>query len=414
MSVTHELDGFICAFNSDHCCRYCLTHHRDVKNIYKESQTLIRTAASHDLQVKQVQNVHADKSMYGISEISVLSNLPSFHPITSLPPDIMHDILEGIMPKRTSCLLHTIVSTRLCSAVQICQRINTFTYGTNDKRNRPPVFKEKDIFDKRIPGPSTKSKYNAHRNTTYCFIFIHVGKAMEKYCLFINLPFILLDFIGKVPYWFLYELLQQIWDILYSDYPRKSWLSALEQSVQEFLQLFQTIFPEQFIPKFHFLLHAARNTSKYGPLKRQMNLRYEAKHHLLKQIANRCNNFINLPCTVSRRVQLRQCYELMDENTFKSYGISGKFRERRTTSGEEIPLFVEIKYIIRIEKEWRFIVHCYDTVTFKENLWCYEIKPSDVNLVLNKNEFLTHKAEDCYRINNEYFIRVPYRLTLVE
>jgi hypothetical protein len=82
--------------------------------------------------------------------------------------------------------------------------------------------------------------------------------------------------------------------------------------------------------------------------------------------------------------------------------------------GEEIPLFVEIKYIIRIEEEWRFIVHCYDTVTFKEDLWCYEIKPSDVNLVLNKNEFLTHKAEDCYRINNECFIRVPYRLTLVE
>jgi hypothetical protein len=96
--------------------------------------------------------VPADKSMYGINEESTLSNLSSFHPITSLPPDIMHDILEGIMPKLTSCLLHTIVSTRLCSAAQICQRINIFTYGTSDKRNRPPVFKEKDIFDKRIPG----------------------------------------------------------------------------------------------------------------------------------------------------------------------------------------------------------------------------------------------------------------------
>jgi len=247
---------------------------------------------------------------------------------------------------------------------------------------------------------------------------------------------------------------------LYSDYPRKSWLSTLEQSIQEFLQLFQTIFPDQFVPKFHFLLHAARNISKYGPLKRQMNLRYEAKHHLLKQIANRCNNFINLPRTISRRVQLRQCYELMDENIFKCNGVSGKLRQRRTTSfenviqnallddhlftygefiqyvkwlqvdnvkykigdffvfyllgGEEIPLFVEIKYIIYIEKEWRFIVHCYATVAFRENLWCYEIKPSDVNLVLNKNEFLTHKAENCYWINNLCFIRAPYRLTLVE
>ena len=64
---------------------------------------------------------------------------------------------------------------------------------------------------------------------------------------------------------------------------------------------------------------------------------------------------------------------------------------------EEIPLFVAMKYIIYIEKKWHFIAHCYDTVTvtFKENLWCYEIKPSYVNLLLNKNEFLKHKAEDC-------------------
>ncbi|CAF3914769.1 unnamed protein product [Rotaria sp. Silwood1] len=280
-----------------------------MKHIYKESQTLISTAASHDLQVKQIQNVPADKSIYGINEESILSNLSSFHPITSLPADIMHDILEGIKPKLTSCLLHTVVSNRLCSASKICQLINKFTYGTNDRRNHPPVLKEKDIFDKRIP-----------------------GKAMEKYCLFLNLPFMLISFIDKVPYWFLYTLLRQIWNILYSDYPRRSWLSTLEELIEEFLQLFQNIFPEQFIPKFHFLLHAARNISKYGPLKRQMNLRYEAKHHLLKQIANRCNNFINLPCTVSRRIQLHQCDEIMDENMFKCNGIIGKLRKRQTTS----------------------------------------------------------------------------------
>ncbi|CAF3885805.1 unnamed protein product [Rotaria sp. Silwood1] len=404
-----------------------------------ESQTLISTAASHDLQVKQIQNVPDDKSIYGINEEFLLSNLSSFHPITSLPADIMHDILEGIIPKLTSCLLHTVVSNRLCSASKICQLINKFTYGTNDRRNHQPVLKEKDIFDKIIPDKR---------------------KAMEKYCLFLNLPFMLIGFIDKVPYWFLYTLLRQIWNILYSDYPRRSWLSTLEELIEEFLQLFQNIFPEQFIPKFHFLLHAARNTSKYGPLKRQMNLRYEAKHHLLKQIANRCNNFINLPRTLSRRIQLRQCDELIDENMFKCNGISGKLHKRQTTSfkqtiqntllddnlftdkefiqyvkwvqidnvkykigdffvfylvgGEEIPLFVEIKYIVYLEEEWRFIVHCYDTVTFKENLWCYEIKPSAVYLVLNKNEFLTHKAEDCYRINNLYFIRVPYRLTPAE
>ncbi|CAF5142511.1 unnamed protein product [Rotaria sp. Silwood1] len=269
-----------------------------------------------------------------------------------------------------------------------------------------------------------------------------------------------MDIVNRIPYWFLYELLRQIWDILYSDYPRKSWLSTLEDLIQEFLQLFQTIFPEQFIPKCHFLLHAARNTAKYGPLKRQMNLRYESKHHLLKKIANRCNNYINLPCTISKRVQLRQCYELMEENIFKCSGISGKFHSRRKISfrkeiqnalrddylfdydelteyvkwvvlnnikykigdvfvfyllgGEEIPLFGEIKYIINNKKAWRFIVHCYETISFRENLHCYEISPSNAYVVLGENEFLTHKAEDCYFLNNSYFVRVPYRLTHVE
>ncbi|CAF3880552.1 unnamed protein product [Rotaria sp. Silwood2] len=302
---SHELGGFTCAFNSGRCCRYCLIYHRDMKHVYKESDSLMRTAASHDSHAKHIHNVSNDKSLYGVNEKSVLSTLPSFNPITCLPPDIMHDILEGIMPKFTNCLLHTIVSNRLCTSSQICHRINNFIYGINDRRNRPPAFKEKEILDKRVP-----------------------SKTMEKYCLFLNLSFILIDIIDKILYWFLYKLLRQIWDILYSDYPRKSWFSTLEQLIQEFIQLFQTIFPGQFIPKCHFLLHAARNTAKNGPLKRQMNLRYESKHHLLKKIANRCNNFINLPRTISRRAQLRQCYDLMDDKCLKSGGISGRFRSR--------------------------------------------------------------------------------------
>ncbi|CAF3832604.1 unnamed protein product [Rotaria sordida] len=381
--AAHELGGFTRTFTTGYFCRYCFTHHHDMKHIYKESQTLIRTAESHDIQLKHVENVPSDKSMYGINEASALSFISSFHPITSLPPDLMHDAMEGIMPKLTSCLLHVVVSNRLCTSSKICQMINKFTYGSNDKRNRPTVLKEKDISEKII-----------------------------------------------------------------------------RELIEEFIQLFQTIFPEQFTPKFHYLLHAARNTAKYGPLKRQMNLRYEAKHHLLKQIANRCNNFINLPYTISKRIQLRQYYELIDENVFKLNNVSGKIHTRPKITfnqliqkallddnqfiygdivefvkwvlidnvkykvgdffvayllgGEEISLFVKIKFIIHILKQWRFIVQCYDTITFRQNLWCYEINPSNNNCILSKNEFLTHKAEDCYYINNSYFIRAPYRLTVIE
>ena len=82
--------------------------------------------------------------------------------------------------------------------------------------------------------------------------------------------------------------------------------------------------------------------------------------------------------------------------------------------GEEIPLFVKIKFIIHIAKQWRFIVECYDTIRFRQNLWCYEIRPSNNNIILSKDEFLRYKAEGCYYIDNSYFIRVSYRLTTIE
>lgn len=123
-----------------------------MKNIYKESQVIIRTKRSHDSMVKHIQNVPGDKRMYGINEESALLSFPSFHPIDCLPPDIMHDVMEGIMPKLISCILHTIMSTRLSTAVQICRRINQFEYGKSNRKNRPPMLKENDIFDRRIPG----------------------------------------------------------------------------------------------------------------------------------------------------------------------------------------------------------------------------------------------------------------------
>ena len=48
--------------------------------------------------------------------------------------------------------MHTTVSNRICAAPELCQRINKFTYDTNDRRNRPVMLKEKDVFNKRIPG----------------------------------------------------------------------------------------------------------------------------------------------------------------------------------------------------------------------------------------------------------------------
>ncbi|CAF2101603.1 unnamed protein product [Rotaria magnacalcarata] len=92
---------------------------------------------------------------------------------------------------------------------------------------------------------------------------------------------------------------------------------------------------------------------------------------------------------------------IMDNIKFKV----GDFFVGFLLGGEEIPIFVKIKYILNMSEQWKFVVQCFDTVTFKQNLWCFEIKPPNNNLIFSKNDFISHKSEDCYYIDNSYFIR---------
>ncbi|CAF1516370.1 unnamed protein product [Didymodactylos carnosus] len=96
----------------------------------------------------------------------------------------------------------------------------------------------------------------------------------------------------------------------------------------------------------------SRNTAKFGSLKKQMNLRYEAKHRLLKQLATRCNSFINVSKTVSKRVQLRQCYELMHDNILKSNGTSSKITKRKMASFKhEIQEAMKQDFVFKYEND---------------------------------------------------------------
>ena len=55
-----------------------------------------------------------------------------------------------------------------------------------------------------------------------------------------------------------------------------------------------------------------------GPLVRQWCMRFEAKHHYFKRLAQGMNNFKNLPKTLAMRHQRLQCYWLSENDSFLS------------------------------------------------------------------------------------------------
>lgn len=97
--AAHGLAGFEQSFRGPYACRFCCCTVDEIQSTeVSEGEFSVRTKACHDL---HVQNVVQGKnaSHLGVKGSCVLRNtLQHFHPITGFPPDILHDLFEGIVP----------------------------------------------------------------------------------------------------------------------------------------------------------------------------------------------------------------------------------------------------------------------------------------------------------------------------
>ena len=78
------------------------------------------------------------KVSFGISRDSILNELQEFHVTSGMPPDIMHDIFEGVAVVELHCMLKALIQeSRLFGLPQLNNRIKKFPYGIPDRNNKP-------------------------------------------------------------------------------------------------------------------------------------------------------------------------------------------------------------------------------------------------------------------------------------
>lgn len=89
---------------------------------------------------------------YGINRLSILDELPYFDLTLCLPHDIMHVILEGVLPRNIRLLLyHCIVGEKYFTINHLNAVLLRFKYGEHEKFNSPrPIDRE------RVTGNSDK------------------------------------------------------------------------------------------------------------------------------------------------------------------------------------------------------------------------------------------------------------------
>jgi len=302
----HGIGGFNPVFNSGRICRHCMVCYSGIRDVMSEDDCLLRSTDGHKY---HVQSILADgdlKAVYGVYGECPLSSLDYFDPIQCLPPDVMHDVLEGVMVFIVDMVIKRLVHQRILTMKRIASCMRSFKYGSADITDKPEALPDDFVAKKKSIS----------------------GRAVEKWCLFRLLPL----YIGHlVPAdcveWQLYLSCRCICDFVLAPVVAKDELGMLEVLIAHHHRLLADIGANCFFPKMHYLVHYPRLMMLFGPLRHLWSMRFEANHQYFKQLAKRTRNFKNITATLAGRYQRKKCCEQAGENC---RGASLLFPENQT------------------------------------------------------------------------------------
>ena len=111
----------------------------------------MRSRKMYDQHAAMVSTDPESASVYGVKAQSELNNSKYFHVVDGLPSDIMHGILEGVLPLHFKVMLRKfIVEEKRFTINELNRRFQGFAFGTSDYRNKPSLLKNITASDCHI------------------------------------------------------------------------------------------------------------------------------------------------------------------------------------------------------------------------------------------------------------------------
>ncbi|XP_078495299.1 uncharacterized protein LOC144742535 [Ciona intestinalis] len=156
----HELGGFRKCFSSGRICRFCMCLHSELKQKTCEEDFVLRNPTTHAQHVSGVEMDSTLSCAYGVLESCAFSSVIGFSPVTSLPPDIMHDCMEGVQQYFLQYLFRHLSSEKICSISELNEKLSCFPYGPTDYKNKP----------RSLPGQVVRvnGKFSMCASETWC------------------------------------------------------------------------------------------------------------------------------------------------------------------------------------------------------------------------------------------------------
>lgn len=336
----HSLAGFHESFNVEKFCRFCCLNRDQIANT-EARDCQLRTVEQHNAFVEELES--SDKqSVNGVKQVCVLSkHLSYFHPVTGFPPDILHDLFEGVIPVELCLCLKELIRKGFITFDGLNRRIKLFPYKYSDKVNKPQQIAKASFGKRRISG-------NGHENWALLRLLpLMIGSRIPE----------------QEPSWEILMDLKEIVDIIVSTTLSEEILCYLESKISDHRKLLLVTFPDfKFLPKHHFIEHYVQLIRCFGPLVDLWTMRFESKHSFFKKVVHDVFNFKNVLLTLFSKHQQMMAYYIDGQNLFKPKLYIGSVDRVKISSLEEKPrTAIEKKYPHQDTVSLAKDVHLYGT-----------------------------------------------------
>lgn len=290
--ASHLLGGFQESFGPTvlRPCRYCMCTNQEFKVQFDVSRLQARTPALYRYHVSRLTEDPQAPSLFGVKRDSILNSLQFFHVTEGLPPDPMHDLLEGVVKYELGLVLQKLAADGYATLSELNAAIEQGPYGSLDSVNKPMPLQQLS---------ADGVKLNAARHA-------------RVWCLLRLLPLMIGTKIPlNTPAWQILLMLREITEIVLAPKVAVPHLALLDGILRDHAELFTEVFPgAPFKPKQHYILHYPQLTVDFGPLRSVWCMRYEAKHYFFKMLVNCLHNFKSICKTLAYRHLMQQAYFL--------------------------------------------------------------------------------------------------------
>ena len=252
----HQIGGFMESFQVGKSCRFCMV---PVGELRDGMVGPARMPESHDEQVAMVEANPRFSQIYGVKAKSVFGGIGSFHPVTSMPSDIAHDILGGVGKSLLNLLIHHCIHRGYFTLQEANRCLHEFEYKGSDKVNKPCLLTEKG---------EVKQTFSQMR------------------CLMRLFPVIFGRYVPENDgAWEVMLILLRACEYIFAPALRPGHVSMMEDLINQYHEAKKETFPNEHLrPKDHFTLHYASQFIKFGPLVHLWTMRFEAKHNYFIEV----------------------------------------------------------------------------------------------------------------------------------